>query len=124
MADLESMRLPIATVGTGPGVEGKEWLSSRDVVRNIDRWHKAKDRILVVPGEEDHIIQNTQQRTISEFAASIRARREADSIRTGQIDPGTRLFELPRTGHHLQNDLYWEHGAEAVLEFLRQLQLR
>jgi pimeloyl-ACP methyl ester carboxylesterase len=120
MADLESMRWPLAALGGWQGLSGGSWLKPEDIVRNMTGCNVGNDEILVILGTEDHIICGTHERTVMELEAAVRRLRNSSehSKLPGQ---GVKLVEIPDTGHHLQNDLKWDDAARAVATFLERL---
>jgi pimeloyl-ACP methyl ester carboxylesterase len=114
MAPYESLRWPSQTVGSWQN--GKNvWLDTAKIVRNITTTDPSKDRVLIILGSEDKMMQGTQARSVAEYAGAIGTSRDGNQV------SGVRLVEIPRAGHHLQNDIQWEDGARALLTFLRQL---
>jgi len=47
--------------------------------------------------------------------------RRMEGSKTDTVGCGVRLCVVPGAGHHLQNDVTWEVGAQKLLEFYEQL---
>ena len=119
MAPYESLQWPAGLMGSWKGGRNV-FLDPVKIVRNISAKKAGCDRILIIMGDHDHMMQDTQGRSIAEYAQAIK---EVDKKRRSQTtDPtsGIRFVEIARTGHHLQNDVRWEEGAKALLDFLLQ----
>ncbi len=121
MAPYESLGWPAGTIGSlksGSNV----WLDAGKIVRNITSRDSSRDRVLILLGSEDKMMQGTQERMVIEYAAAIEKLRRDENV--GEVEPastGVRLIEVSRAGHHLQNDVQWKEGAEALLDFIKQV---
>lgn len=122
MAPYESIRWPTDTMGSWEGGRNV-WLDTNKIVRNITASDPSKDRVLVMLGSEDKIMQGTQERMVAEYADAIQKHDQDRKSLEGKprTHPSVRLVEINRAGHHLQNDVQWEEGARALLEFLLQV---
>ncbi|KAH7370090.1 Alpha/Beta hydrolase protein [Rhexocercosporidium sp. MPI-PUGE-AT-0058] len=93
------------------------------VVRSITGWGKGGMRLLVIAGEKDRLMDVELMR---QMAAEYRVAVESQP---GELGDGAGLageeqvgFEVVMgSGHHLQNDLYWEDCAGKILTLMEQL---
>ncbi|RYP70560.1 hypothetical protein DL771_005379 [Monosporascus sp. 5C6A] len=123
----ESIRWPLGM--TRPFVDAKKLL------QNITGWG-ASDRLLIMAGTADKLMtKNVQEQAadtyriaFSELVKDKQLQAEDEEVRPlagkGGMDNsghGVRLAWVPGAGHHLQNEVMWEIGAEKILAFLQQL---
>lgn len=96
-----------------------EWLDVRDIVRRVDVDEKGgRDKVLVLIGTEDKLMEGTTERIVDDYKAAL----AEDAATAGhKAAAGVRHVEIKRAGHHVQNDVQWEEGAEALLRFLEQV---
>ncbi|EON60926.1 hypothetical protein W97_00136 [Coniosporium apollinis CBS 100218] len=108
--------------------------SATAVMSSIVGWGAGKgERLLVLAGEKDVLMTKDVMEKLAEFyrggfeelvrGKKIEAEAEEVRVKKGGRSRGlgVRLATVEGAGHHLQNDLQWEDGAEQVLEFYRQL---
>ena len=121
MAPYEALGWPTGTMGNWK--DGRNvWLDPNKIVRNITTEDSSRDRVLVMLGSEDKIMQGTQNRMAVEYAEA--TKELGKGARCGekqQASIGVRLIEIDGAGHHLQNDGQWEEGAGALSGFLKQV---
>ncbi|KAH9213717.1 Alpha/Beta hydrolase protein [Leptodontidium sp. 2 PMI_412] len=96
------------------------------VVRSITGWGKGGIRLLVVAGEKDRLMDVELMRQMAaEYRVAVEKGREELVGESGGdvINGGEQVgFEVVMgSGHHLQNDLYWEDCAGKILVFVEQL---
>lgn len=73
-------------------------------------------------GSGDKIMQCTHDRMVAEYVEALKKLGQDKKGREKeQASTGVRLIEVNRAGHHLQNDVQCEEGAEALLDFLKQV---
>jgi hypothetical protein len=106
-----------------------------EVLKGIVGWKdKKQQRILVIAGEKDTLMGVELMRRM---AADYRQRfitlaksfwrfhgveEGASDLKAGSDDQCGVGFEVIQgSGHHIQNDLYWEECAERILVFIDQL---
>ncbi|KAF9877586.1 hypothetical protein CkaCkLH20_04721 [Colletotrichum karsti] len=105
------------------------------IVNSIGGWGSG-ERILVMAGTQDklmtHGVTSNLARTLrtafAELVGSNKLDAQADEVKplAGEGDKDddgdwVRLAWVPGAGHHLQNDVMWEIGANKLLEFYEQL---
>ena len=142
MPDYESMGWPMGQMGAfWAWLNSRpEWLDIRKIVRNITGAETAEqhDAVCVMVGSQDCLMDLAMSRqsaagyrdafssdsdvkkleTASESNSSVESAIEGVTIeRAG----GVRLVVVNGAGHHLQNDIQRDAGAEALLQFARQL---
>ena len=125
MAPYESLGWPSGTIGSWRGGRNV-WLDVNYIVRNISTIGERNggDRVMVMLGTEDKMMQGTQQRMVAEYSDAIRkveGNESSGGEDTSRNGAGVRLVEIKGAGHHLQNDVQWEEGAKALLDFLQQI---
>lgn len=112
-----------------PFVDPKKLLS------NITGWGTT-DRVLIMAGVGDRLLTKDVQESSAKtyrtaFSQLVKDGKlegkdydvhplpgEGDMDNTGH---GVRVAWVPGSGHHLQNDVAWEVGAEKLLDFIQQL---
>lgn len=116
--------------------------NATSVIRRITGWGQGGgQRILVLAGVRDRLMTiDVMEKLAGFYRQSFRLLKlnkrldaidglvgqleeEEDSVKLG-VDiygDGVRLCLLPSVGHHMQNDVEWEVGAEKLLTFHRQL---
>lgn len=108
MGPYESVQWPAQTMAPGK-METAPLLDPVKIVRNITASEPSKDKVLVIFGSEDKMMQGTQFRIVTEYAEAIRLVHDEDQ--RGQTNSSTHsgvgLVEIDRAGHHLQNDVQW-----------------
>lgn len=112
------------------------FVDPRRLLLNVTGWGADVDRVLVMAGTADRmvtpdIVEKTARGYRAAFSRLVGdGEIEATDIGVhplggeGGIDNcghGVRLAWVPGSGHHLQNDVMWEVGAEKLWEFIRQL---
>ncbi|RDL37681.1 Uncharacterized protein BP5553_05114 [Venustampulla echinocandica] len=96
-----------------------------NVVKNITGWGKSK-RLMVLAGEKDTLMGVTLMQQMAgiyrKTAAKTLKSRDQGKVDDGWADVDNIEFDVvSNAGHHIQNDLTWEEGAEKILGFLGQL---
>lgn len=107
------------------------------ILTQVHGWEKCGSaRVLVLRGEHDklmtfavmnklanvfrqahgHLVREKKVDAEEDYAGPIAAAGGNDD----QAD-GVRFCTVPGTGHHMQNDIGWEVGAQKLLEFYQQL---
>jgi len=99
----------------------------------------AGERIMILAGELDMLMDvGTMHRLAKRYRDTVRhsMSEEKDADVTGSEvedeadeeeaytedrEDGVRMVVIKGAGHHIQNDLQWEVGAERVADFLQQL---
>ncbi|KAK0106284.1 hypothetical protein ONS96_003924 [Cadophora gregata f. sp. sojae] len=107
------------------------------VVRSIVGWGRGEGggkRMLVVAGEKDRLMDVELMREVAaEYRVAVRewwgalvgeTKREGEGLVAsdgpGEED-GVGFEVVMGSGHHVQNDLYWEDCAQKILKFVEQL---
>jgi hypothetical protein len=106
------------------------------VVSHIIGWGSSASRILVLAGGEDRLMTLPVMQRLAGFYRDAFVRLvgekklDAKAEDVHSISPaddldnegnGVRLCLVPGVGHHIQNDVGWEVGAQKLLEFYEQL---
>jgi pimeloyl-ACP methyl ester carboxylesterase len=109
----------------------------RVVQRGVDGWGGDKldgERILIMAGELDILMDSRMiHRLAKHYRKAVRGSvdEKVDRV-TGDVErsqeaytedrgDGVRMVVVKGAGHHVQNDLQWEVGAQRVVDFLQQL---
>lgn len=114
--------------------------SCRHIVQNLLGWSADKlesQKILVISGSADKLMDPSTMRQLSkcyrdaiQYVMPERASPVIDTAgdedNTGKLfeenqGSGIRMVVVNGAGHHIQNDIQWEIGAERVADFLQQL---
>lgn len=117
-----------------PWLRGRpEWLHVDKIVRSISgcQSNVAKDSVCVMVGSQDVLMDlGMCRKQVAEYRDVLAGwERKIDlaaptenSIGGVKVesDAGVRLVMVDGAGHHLQNDLQLDSGAEALLRFVRQ----
>jgi hypothetical protein len=114
-----------------------KFVDSRRVVQSIAGWGGGKpneERILIMGGELDILMDvRMMHRLAKHYRNAVRGSvGEKVDLVTGDMEyseeaytedrgDGVRMVVVKRAGHHVQNDLQWEVGAQRVVDFLQQL---
>lgn len=101
-ADYEAMGWPLGSMGKKRG--GRyEWLDVKDIVRGINvGGDVGGDKVLVLVGTEDKLMEGTTQRVVDDYRAALAEAAAAGGQKTAA---GVRHIEIKRAGHHVQNDI-------------------
>jgi pimeloyl-ACP methyl ester carboxylesterase len=108
------------------------------ILTHIHGWEKNNSaRVLVLRGEYDKLMTMPVMKQLAQaFRKTYRDMVLEKKIDAGQValtDPptdtgagdaqtlGVRFCVVPDAGHHMQNDVGWEVGAQKLLEFYEQL---
>lgn len=117
------------------GGKKNEWLDVGGLVEALDEKERG-DRVCVVVGKEDMMYRPVMwERVCDEFRAAIRKVRSGNGkgdeteVEVGEPIPavmvesadGVRLVLVDDAGHHVQNDVYCDETAEAVLRWANQI---
>lgn len=113
----------------------KPFVDGEKILRQISGWGSGQ-RIMVLAGELDKIMRLP---IMEDLAQSYRTR-YSSMVQQGTLDGvdaevvplsgeggrdnnghGVRYCVVPQAGHHLQNDVPWEIGAQKLLAFYEQL---
>ena len=94
----------------------------RNILQRITGWGMGQ-RLLVLAGERDRLV------TLNVTEQEAREGRESfvDLVAEKKIEAkvdeycGVRYHIVEGAGHHMQNDLQWEDGANKLLDFYNQL---
>ena len=141
MPAYESMRWPMGMTGNfGDWWRGRcTWLEPRSILKSIARPPNERnlDRVCIVVGSEDMMMDlGMCRRQAAEYReANSEAERETEplsvSYRRGndemidgvriEKNQGVRLVVVEGAGHHSQNDVQCESGAEALRQWLTDL---
>lgn len=113
----------------------RPFVDPEKLLSNITGWGTT-DRVLIMAGIGDRLLTRDLQES------SAKTYREAFSqlVKDGLLEAkdydvhpfpgeggmdnsghGVRVAWVPGSGHHLQNDVTWEVGAEKLLDFIMQL---
>lgn len=116
--------------------------NAASVIRRITSWAEGGgQRILVLSGGRDRLMtMDVMEKLAGFYRHSFRLLKstkkldavdglkgqleeEEDSVKQGMdiYGDGVRHCLVPSAGHHMQNDIEWEVGAEKLLTFYRQL---
>jgi hypothetical protein len=113
----------------------KPFVSQRNIISQITGWGTGQ-RIMVLAGELDKIMtlpimEDLAQMYRTKYSAMVQEKQlqseDAEVVpisgESGRDDTGhgVRYCVVPGAGHHLQNDVTWEIGAEKLLAFYEQL---
>jgi pimeloyl-ACP methyl ester carboxylesterase len=115
--DYEAMRWPFVTLGRKDGSGMLRRMEAADIVANItDEGGRrgSGDKMLVLNGKADVLVQGTGERVVAEY-------RSAFVKSNGAGKGGVAFVEIDRAGHHVQNDVQSEEGAQALLGWMRQV---
>lgn len=114
----------------------KPFTSFPRILSQITGWDKGNSsRVLVLRGEYDILMTlPVMQRLANAFRTTLRQLVEEKKIDAKKeyvpvagpsgedVDAdGVRSCVVPDAGHHMQNDVGWEVGANKLLDFYRQL---
>lgn len=138
MAGFEAMGWALDMIGTDIlewfAGKGNRWLDCGDVVRNIARDGNTGQEVCLLIGREDMMYRACMwEKQVAEYRLAIEKKRgtseerkesrQEESIEkvTVQSDGGVRLILVADSGHHVQNDLYADQAAEALLRWIKQV---
>lgn len=113
MPEYESMLFPLGMMFP--------FVNIRRVLGNIVGWTGSNNaRILVVAAEKDKLMGvSLMEKLAARYRYYFFAQR---TLTLKEVDRAPVTFEVVEgSGHHIQNDLYWEDGAGKILKFLEQL---
>lgn len=134
----EAMWWPFGMAGKGWGIQDRVWLKPVDILRNLGGWRDGHDKVLVMMGTEDKIMQGSEDRMVEEYRSAIKELQQekkldvvfetaqqgkvvVDEVISEQYGCGVRLVEVKDAGHHTQNDVQWREAADALQRFAEQL---
>lgn len=139
MPAYESNGWPTSMMGSFAAWWGgsSRWLDVKDIMINILDLSSVKDSICIMVGSEDKLMDvGMCRRQALEFRDGMRTlqdhqttnaakdvRRVESKTAEGvevESDSGVRLVVVEDAGHHLQNDVQQDVGAEALLRFVQQ----
>ena len=138
MSNYECMWWPLGMAGKGWGIKGRIWLQTSDILTSIVDWRGKQDKVMVMTGTEDRMMNGTERRMVTEFQEGIQAvqqekgesmavleenpaKRTMDKHVTEESSGGIRLVQVGHAGHHTQNDVQWQEAAEALRRFAEQV---
>lgn len=92
------------------------------ILQRIHGWGMGQ-RLLVLAGENDRLVDlSVTQREVDEAREAFMNLVDTKKLEYApDEDCGTRYRVVRGAGHHLQNDLQWEEGANHLLDFYDQL---
>ncbi|KAK4236710.1 Alpha/Beta hydrolase protein [Achaetomium macrosporum] len=114
----------------------KPFVDGQKVLGQISSWGSSRQGILVLSGEVDKIMRLPIMEDVAEmYRKTYRSMVQQKKLDGEEHDVesfpgeggrdnsglGVRYCVVPRAGHHLQNDITWEIGAQKLLEFYEQL---
>ncbi|CAG8951523.1 hypothetical protein HYFRA_00007439 [Hymenoscyphus fraxineus] len=105
------------------------------ILKNILGSNKNQNqrKLLIIAGEKDALVTlPIMQRLAGLYQKAARKlvgvsspqEKEKEKGKEGEVMNGEDIVGLEvvkKSGHHIQNDLYWEDGAKKILEFVEQL---
>lgn len=114
------------------------WLSTGDIFSSIQNAGDGKDKICVMIGKEDMMYRpwmwERQCREYRDGLRKLKGEKRIDEVsapKSGSDDSieatsmecegGVRLVLVEDSGHHVQNDVYCEQAAEALLRWVNQV---
>lgn len=147
MPAFESMGWPSAMVGNSFWAWARgnpnTWLIAKDIYSNLQNAGDGSDKVCVLIGKEDMMYRPWMwERQCEEYRDGLRQLRkekkvdstnETNSTRSRVLDDkpidhvtvtseeGVRLVLVDDSGHHVQNDVYCNEAAEALLRWARQV---
>ncbi|KAL2072055.1 hypothetical protein VTL71DRAFT_11398 [Oculimacula yallundae] len=96
------------------------------VLGNIIGWTKGGKRVLVIAGEKDPLmVVDLMRRMAAEYRIAVNGNwtslvgESESTVNVGADVVGLEV--VGGSGHHLQNDIYWEDCAEKILAFVEQV---
>ncbi|KAK4122776.1 alpha/beta-hydrolase [Parathielavia appendiculata] len=113
----------------------KPFVNPQNIISQIAGWGSGQ-RIMVLAGERDKLVsldikEDLAQMYRTKYSAMVQEKQlQAEDAAvvplSGESGPdnaghGVRFCVVPNAGHHLQNDVTWETGAEKLLAFYEQL---
>jgi hypothetical protein len=114
MPEYESMLWPLGQMLKFAKVE--------NILKSIVGWDRGNGpRVLVVAGEKDRLMTGDVMKKLAEGYEDAMVRMFGKSWGSEGEKGGEVLRVVKGAGHHLQNDLQWEDGAEKILRFLEEL---
>ena len=116
MPEYESMLFPLGMMFP--------FVNIRRVLGNIVGWNRPnQSRLLVIAGERDKLMGvSLMQKMAALYRNAMVDFFAPEKLPLKDVDGGLVTFEVVGgSGHHIQNDLYWEDGAGKILKFLEQL---
>lgn len=141
MSPFECMGWPIGQMGRfGAWWRGSSrWLEVKDILRSISAFSygQGNDSVCVMSGSEDVLMDvpmcTSQMAELRDGLRQLRDVKKLDAFAnegissvkpidgtTQDSSDGVRLVVVQGAGHHLQNDIQRDIGAEALLQFVRQ----
>jgi hypothetical protein len=133
LSPYESMLWPMQALFrfvTGPDVVCSiDWITTK----SASLWHKTNPRFLILAGEHDvlctpAILHNAAERYRDAFRYCVKVGRldgisehdlQGNSGKDG--DDGVQFKVARGLGHHLQNHVEWERGADEILAWAEEL---
>jgi hypothetical protein len=141
MPAYETMMWPMAMMGSfRQWLKGSpSWLDVKQIVNHISGSSEAsvEDRVCVMVGSKDVLMDvGMARRQVAEYREALVQRVDVPEAESGNEQQpqketsiegvtvesagAVRLVVVDGAGHHVQNDLQREAGAEALLQFLRE----
>ncbi|KAK5088689.1 hypothetical protein LTR05_002910 [Lithohypha guttulata] len=141
MPAYESMGWPVGMVGNSfwAWANGKpSWLNTKDIVSNIQNAGDGKDKICVMIGREDMMYRPwmwekqcglyrgaleelKHEKKMDETAMPQTSSDDSIEAVSVKSEGGVRLVLVDDSGHHVQNDVYCDQAAEALLRWANQV---
>lgn len=117
MPEYESMLFPLGMM--------LPFVNIRSVLGNIVGWTGSnRSRLLVIAGEKDKLMGVSLMQKMASRYRNLMYNffGPPRTLPLKVTDRALVTFEVVEgSGHHIQNDLYWEDGAAKILKFLEQL---
>ncbi|CAM1509072.1 Fc.00g028110.m01.CDS01 [Cosmosporella sp. VM-42] len=95
----------------------KPFASASSILKQIH--NSGSEKVLVMAGTGDKLMTVP---VTKETAAFYREASEGKTESGEGVEKGVRLVFVEGAGHHVQNDVQWEDGAEKLLKFYRNIQ--
>jgi hypothetical protein len=121
-------RMPPYESFAWPGSMLLGFASVKNILQRINGWGSG-ERLLLLAGEKDRLVTlDIKQREAKEYRKAFRELVRSKKIEAkselvvGSNDSesrgdGVMMYVVKGAGHHLQNDLQWEDGAQKLYEF-------
>lgn len=114
------------------------WLNCSDIVRSIQDAGEGKDTICVMVGKEDMMYRPWMwekqcqeyrdglrelktEKKVDDFGASQDVTEKVCRVADVKSEGGVRLVLVEDSGHHVQNDVYCDEAAEALMRWANQV---
>ncbi|KAK0626383.1 Alpha/Beta hydrolase protein [Immersiella caudata] len=114
----------------------KTFVNPQTVLSQISSWGRSRQSMMILRGEVDKIMPKDEMDKLAGFYrkafSGLVAQKKLD-VEDTDVQPisgdggqdnaghGVRISMVPKAGHHMQNDITWEAGAQKLLDFYNQL---